>query len=266
MASRGFDGWRRGRRPSAPTLGRRDLVERLQARGVEQLADQDEVWAIVDPSELRKPYAREMPDLMRVRRLGGEGTVPGYRTLNVLGVGREGQAGHPLPSALHEPGGRLPQRVPGDPGRAGLGWPSSGRASWSGHLHRDSQFDDMAVWGTIWEQGNHLVCRLEAPGAAGGAGSGANCHEVGRPGRRALAEALSVEAAKARVREVARVRTEMLVRKRGQRYKKRQPVTAVVSSLPDSGALPGRRAHAQGRSDPSEERLAGGGQAGERRS
>lgn len=65
------------------------LTERLRTRGVEQLWEDDEVWAIVDPSELRKPYAREMPALMRVRKLGSEkGTVPGYRTLTVLGVGR----------------------------------------------------------------------------------------------------------------------------------------------------------------------------------
>ncbi len=70
------------------------LIERLRERGVAQLREDDEVWAIVDPSELRKPYAREMPSLMRVRKLGSEkGTVPGYRTLNVLGVGRGGRRG-----------------------------------------------------------------------------------------------------------------------------------------------------------------------------
>ncbi len=48
----------------------------------------------MDPSELRKPYAKEMPALMRVRKTGSEkGMVPGYRTLNVLRVGREGRRG-----------------------------------------------------------------------------------------------------------------------------------------------------------------------------
>ncbi len=79
------------------------LTDRLRARGVEQVRDEDEVWAIVDPSELRKPYAREMPALMRVRKLGGEkGTVPGYRTLTVLGPwgGTGRPAGDPRPSVV----------------------------------------------------------------------------------------------------------------------------------------------------------------------
>ena len=68
------------------------LTARLRERGGEQLRDEAEIWAIVDPSDLRKPHGREMPALMRVRRTGGDqGTVPGYRTLNVLGVGRGGR-------------------------------------------------------------------------------------------------------------------------------------------------------------------------------
>jgi hypothetical protein len=70
------------------------LTARLRERGVEQLRDEAEVWAIVDPSELRNPHAHEIPALMRVRKTGGEkGTVPGYRTLTVLGVGRQGRRG-----------------------------------------------------------------------------------------------------------------------------------------------------------------------------
>lgn len=46
------------------------LTGKLQERGIEQLWDKEEVWAIVDPSELRKPYTKEMPALMRVRTLG----------------------------------------------------------------------------------------------------------------------------------------------------------------------------------------------------
>ena len=38
-----------------------------------------------DGSDLRKPYAEMMPDLMQVKDLDGE-LVPGYRTLNMLGV------------------------------------------------------------------------------------------------------------------------------------------------------------------------------------
>jgi hypothetical protein len=63
------------------------LVEALCQRGVEHLAESeaDELWLVADPSELRKPYANEMPDLMEVKGLDGQ-LVPGYRTLNVLGM------------------------------------------------------------------------------------------------------------------------------------------------------------------------------------
>ena len=63
------------------------LVDALCQRGVERLAtsEADELWVITDPSDLRKPYASEMPDLMQVRDLDGK-LVPGYRTLNVLGL------------------------------------------------------------------------------------------------------------------------------------------------------------------------------------
>ena len=61
------------------------LVERLQERGAWQLRGEDKVWVILDPSELRKPYAHEMENLMKVRALDQGGTVAGYRTLNALG-------------------------------------------------------------------------------------------------------------------------------------------------------------------------------------
>lgn len=202
------------------------LIERLQRHGVEQLQDEDDLWVIVDPSELRKPYAREMEYLMKVRGLGGEGLVPGYRTLNALGIGSGGRRGilyHRLFSsqaddfeseskeiqqALHSIGTALQERA--------------------GHLTyiMDTQFDDIAVWGTIWEQRNHLVCRLkhderlvEEP--------------IKRPGQeRPSYRQVSVRQATRRAVELARVETEMLVRKRGQQHEKRQPVTAVISACP----------------------------------
>ena len=63
------------------------LTAALCERGVAHLAgaETDEVWVIADGSELRKPYAREMPKLMKVRDLDGK-LVPGYRTMNVLGI------------------------------------------------------------------------------------------------------------------------------------------------------------------------------------
>ena len=201
-------------------LAAEHLTERLRARGLEQLRDEDEVWALVDPSELRKPYAREMPALMRVRKLGGEkGTVPGYRTLTVLGVGRGGRRGilyHRLFSST-EPGFTSePDEI-----RAALGTVGAALAGKTVTYLLDSQFDDVAVWSTIWQQDQHLVCRLqhperliEVPDGAGG----------WRPG--------TIAAAQAQARELARVRTELVVRKRGQRYTKRQPVTVRIAACP----------------------------------
>jgi len=77
----------------------------LRQRGIAHLCevDTDELWLIADGSDLRKPYAREMPALMLVRDLDGS-LVPGYRTLNVLGItpSRRGVLYHRLFSSKEE--------------------------------------------------------------------------------------------------------------------------------------------------------------------
>ena len=45
------------------------LVGRLQARGVAQLQGEAAIWVLVDGSDLRKPHARAMEGLQRVKRL-----------------------------------------------------------------------------------------------------------------------------------------------------------------------------------------------------
>ncbi len=81
------------------------LTAALCQRGVAQLAESEteELWLIADPSDLRKPYASEMPDLMQVKDLDGK-LVPGYRTLHVLEVtpGRRGILYHRLFSSVAE--------------------------------------------------------------------------------------------------------------------------------------------------------------------
>ena len=88
------------------------LTAALCERGIAHLAgaDSDELWVIADGSELRKPYAREMPVLMQVRDLDGN-LVPGYRTMNVLGItpSRRGILYHRLFSRR----GRLSERIVG---------------------------------------------------------------------------------------------------------------------------------------------------------
>lgn len=79
---------RESTRPSQ--LDAESLMSKLRDYGIRRLseAEGDELWLIIDSSDLRKPYAREMPSLMQVRDLDGK-LVPGYRTLNVLGVTRQ---------------------------------------------------------------------------------------------------------------------------------------------------------------------------------
>ncbi len=93
--------WRQGRVRSGSLVDAEHLTEQLREVALEQFAQapEDELWLIADGSDLRKPYAQEMPALMQVRDLEGH-LVPGYRTLNVLGVtpGRRGILYHRLES------------------------------------------------------------------------------------------------------------------------------------------------------------------------
>jgi hypothetical protein len=203
------------------------LIARLRTRAGERLADQDEIWAIVDPSELRKPYAKEMPDLMRVRKLGGEGTVRGYRTLNVLGVGTGGVRGllyHRLFSSVAADFRSESREI--QDALATVGEALAGKRGQVTYL-MDSQFDDVAVWGAIWDQGNHLVCRLKHLDRLVERGWDAVAAALDPPG-----PLVSLATARGHLRELARVRTEMLVRKVGQRFPKRQPTTAVIRAGP----------------------------------
>lgn len=197
------------------------LIGRLRARAVERLADQEEIWAIVDPSELRKPYAKEMPNLMRVRKLGGEGTVRGYRTLNVLGVGTGGVRGilhHRLFSSRADDFVSESREIQAALDQIGEALEEKhGRVTYL----MDSQFDDLAVWGTIWGQGNHLVCRLK--------------HEdrlIEPTSPPADAAPMPLAHTRTQLREIARVRTTMLVRKIGQSYAKRQETSAIIRACP----------------------------------
>jgi hypothetical protein len=105
---------------------------------VEQLAQapEEDLWLIADSSDLRKPYAEAMPYLMQVRDLD-EQLVPGYRTLNVIGLtpGLRGLLYHRLLSSQVK---------------------KHKTVTWL----MDSGFDDIAVWRTIWEQQEHLVSRI----------------------------------------------------------------------------------------------------------
>ena len=193
------------------------LVAKLQAHGVAQLRGEAHVWVVVDGSDLRKPHAREMEHLQRVPRLDKQGTVNGYPTLNVLGIGqqRRGLLYHKLyssraPDFLSEPAEvRAAIRSVGG-ALAPLGCAVTGIF--------DSGFDDQAVWGEAWDQGWSVVCRLKhrdrlvrpAPGAP-------ECR---------------LEELAPRLARLAEVEAEMVVQKEGQPSPKLQPVRALVAATP----------------------------------
>ncbi len=140
------------------------LVEKLAERGVASLGETPigtEVWLILDGSDLRKPHAKEMADLMRVRSLQG-GLVNGYRTLNVLGVTPQHRA-----LLYHRPFSSKEQDHLSEPHEVQSALTQVGRALTpiqGEHPVRwimDSGFDDVAVWRTGWEQGQHVLCRVQ---------------------------------------------------------------------------------------------------------
>jgi hypothetical protein len=204
----------RGETTQRSDLNPATLIARLQARGVAQLSGADAIWVALDGSDLRKPHAREMTHLQPVKRLDG-GFVPGYRTLNALGIGGDGRRGllyHRLfssqaPDFLSE--SHEIQLALGTVGQVLA--PVAAPVSWL----LDTQFDDIAVWATIWQQGQHLVGRLKHHDRWVETVDGAP---------------VQLDTLVAACRELARVKTELVVRKRGQRREKLQPVTARIAA------------------------------------
>jgi hypothetical protein len=199
------------------------LVAALCQRGVAQLGESqaDELWVIADQSDLRKPYASEMPDLMQVRDLDGT-FVPGYRTLNVLGVtpGRRGILYHRLFSSVAQDFESEPLEV-----QRSLKMVSDAlqplKESMAVSWIVDRAFDDVAVWRTIWEQGEHVVCRVKHTERLLSYQSLSGDWKKG-----------NIEAAVHHLRPVASARTEMVVRRGRQTKEKRQEVTVELQACP----------------------------------
>ncbi len=198
-------------------LGPDKLVAKLQAHGVERLRGEAHVWVVVDGSDLRKPHAQEMEHLQRVRRLDGAGTVPGYPTLNVIGIGRErrGLLYHKLYSSAAPDFLSEPAEVRAAIRSVGVALAPLGCAV-TGIF--DSGFDDQAVWGEVWDQGWSLVCRLK------------HRDRLVRP--TVDAPACHLEELAPRLVRLAEVEAEMIVQKVGQPRPKLQPVTAAVAATP----------------------------------
>jgi hypothetical protein len=203
----------------SPDLDALHLTAQLRTHTLAHLAEvpSDELWLIGDGSDLRKPYAKEMPHLMKVRALAG-GLVNGYRTLSVLGLTeqRRGILYHRLfsskaPDFVSEP--IEVQQALQTTSKAIAPLKAEMLVTWI----LDSGFDDVAVWRTIWEQDEHVLVRvyhldrlIAFPDQTGGWQSGS------------IAQALGT------LPLLARAQTMLEVRKTGQRRAKRQSVTAEI--------------------------------------
>ena len=200
------------------------LTKQLREAAVEHLeqAPEEELWLVADCSDLRKPYATEMPYLMQVPALDGKGLVPGYRTLNVLGItpGRRGILYHRLlssqaPGFVSEPA--EVQEALETVSQAIMPLKASKTITWI----TDRGFDDVAVWRTIWEQKEHVLCRIYHSERTVAIEDGQG-HWI--PG--------NIAQAQQQVRKLARVETTLEVQKGKQRHPKRQPVEVEIAVCP----------------------------------
>ena len=197
------------------------LTQALQAAGVARLSEADEVWVVLDSSDLRKPHAEQMEALMQVRDLDGK-LVPGYRVLNALGItpGERGLLYHRLFSsqetgfesepreyrqAIRSVGEALGQLEPGP------------EVTWL----LDRAFDDEALWGVAWAQGHHLVVRLQHLDRL-----------IHAPDSRGRWRQAKIERYGFRLPEAARIHTKMKVRLGGQGKAHLQEETVILYAGP----------------------------------
>lgn len=199
------------------------LTAQLRARAVEHLGttQSDELWLILDGSELRKPYAREMEHLQRVRALDGS-LVNGYRTLTVLGVTPKQRGvlyqrlfSSNAPDFVSEP--LETQQALTTVSTALAPLKPTKAITWI----MDSGFDDVAVWRTGWEQEEHMVVRVAHSGREV---RYLDSHNQWHDG--------SIAQAQLQVRKLAEAYTELEICLQGQRQAKRQRVQVVLSACP----------------------------------
>src|SRR5438105_2813948 len=204
-------------------LDAEQLTKRLREVAVEQLAQapEEELWLIADGSDLRKPYAETMPYLMQVRDLDKQ-LVPGYRTLNVIGLtpGRRGLLYHRLfssqaPDFVSEP--TEVQQALSTVSQALRGLKAHKTVTWL----LDSGFDDVAVWRTIWQQQEHLVARIYHTD-----------RKVAFQDRQGQWHEGDIAQATAELRRLCRVETTLVVKRGKQVRPKKQPVQVDLAACP----------------------------------
>lgn len=229
ILSEAKDGARRVRRMVKGKSTKRSEIDAatvtaaLRERAITHLSegDEEELWLIGDMSELRKPDAQEMPDMMEVKALDG-GLVSGYRTLNVLGLvpSRRGVLYHRLFSSKEEDFLSESLEI-----QTALQTVTQALRKRRQHPSEtwitDTGFDDVAVWRTIWEQEQHVVCRLKHKERL-----------VKHQDERGQWVEGNIQRARQRLQLLATARTEMVVRRGRQRKAKRQPVVVEIRACP----------------------------------
>jgi hypothetical protein len=207
----------------SPQLNADHLTAKLRERAVAQLREvpADELWLIADGSDLRKPHARAMPHLMRVKDLDGS-LVNGYRTLNVIGLTpkRRGILYHRLfsskaPGFVSEP--HEVQQALTTVSQAIAPLKAAMPVTWI----LDREFDDVAVWRTIWEQEEHVVCRVKHTDRV-----------IDYQDRQGGWQAGDVAAARRQLRYLGKAETVMVVQRGRQKRPKEQRVPVELWGCP----------------------------------
>jgi hypothetical protein len=203
---------------NSPDLDEHHIVQRLVQRGVEMLSGDDEVWVAMDTSDLRKPYATKMPDLMGVLDLN-KNVVPGYRLMTALGLGHQarGVLYHHLFSSTSADFKSAPQESfdAVDAVSAAV-QPLTAVVTFL----VDRGFDHLALWHRVWHNGHHLVGRIRDLGRV-----------VFRPTPNDRWERTVIQNLAPHLRPLAHVTAEMEVQMVGQKHRYRQNVTARISAV-----------------------------------
>jgi DDE family transposase len=194
--------------PALTAALRQRTLTRLQA------APPDELWLVLDGSDLRKPHARQLEYLDRVPRLDG-GIGPGYHTLTVLAVapGLRGVLYQTVYST-RQPGFRSESLEIQTALSTVIAAVQAALPQTPVVWIMDREYDDLAVWRTIWHAGQHVVCRVKHRERL-----------VRYYSRTAQWQEGHLTEAGAQLRRRATLETELEVRLHGQRQAKRQRVT-----------------------------------------
>jgi len=197
------------------------VTQVLREQGAANLLGEEDLTLVLDGMELRRAGAREQEYLMRVKALDGS-LVNGYRSFNVLGLGRENARGllyHRLFSSMAPDFESENLEI-----RAAIQETEQALVSFAGWKTwvMDMGFDNDDVWWEVWDHAHsRLVCR------------------VYHLERIVLWQAASgqweeryLDATFKHLQPLAEVETRLEVRLQGQKRAKRQKVTVQLSAVP----------------------------------